>query len=316
MVIDPQVAFINSRVLLIDIGGTNIRTASADIGSSTLINPNKQNLDCLASFDEMLQGFLDEDVSIKHLVFSIAGPKLHHSIAMTNREFTIDEAEILKKFKVDSCHILNDWESIGHGLSLFKQDEMSFINQGNPFNETALILGPGTGLGAAQVIRENIVLPTEIGNSSFVIPDLFLKLGLENKNDFNVVEDLVSGGGLAKIYSYFAGTDKSPEEIVGSYHSDQFAQKSVDVFLISLARILSELALAYMPGKGIYLAGGLMRTLQEFLDLELFMKNFLVNRKLMHSDVLKQIPVALINQEMTCLHGSLNFINKISQNLK
>jgi len=74
--------------------------------------------------------------------------------------------------------------------------------------------------------------------------------------------------------------------------------------------------LAYMPGKGIYLAGGLMRTLQEFLDLELFMKNFLVNRKLMHSDVLKQIPVALINQEMTCLHGSLNFINKISQNLK
>ena len=316
MVIDPQVAFINSRVLLIDIGGTNIRTASADIGSSTLINPNKQNLDCLASFDEMLQGFLDEDLSIKHLVFSIAGPKLHHSIAMTNREFTIDEAEILKKFKVDSCHILNDWESIGHGLSLFKQDEMSFINQGNPFNETALILGPGTGLGAAQVIRENIVLPTEIGNSSFVIPDLFLKLGLENKNDFNVVEDLVSGGGLAKIYSYFAGTDKSPEEIVGSYHSDQFAQKSVDVFLISLARILSELALAYMPGKGIYLAGGLMRTLQEFLDLELFMKNFLVNRKLMHSDVLKQIPVALINQEMTCLHGSLNFINKISQNLK
>jgi glucokinase len=68
---------------------------------------------------------------------------------MTNREFTIDEAEILKKFKVDSCHILNDWESIGHGLSLFKQDEMSFINQGNPFNETALILGPGTGLGCS-----------------------------------------------------------------------------------------------------------------------------------------------------------------------
>jgi glucokinase len=315
MVIDPQAAIINSRVLLIDIGGTNIRTASADIGSSTLINPNKQNLDCLASFDEMLQGFLDEDVSIKHLVFSIAGPKLNHSIAMTNREFTIDEAEILKKFKVDSCNILNDWESIGHGLSLFKQDEMSFINQGNSFNETALILGPGTGLGAAQVIRENIVLPTEIGNSSFAIPDLFLKLGLENKKDFNVVEDLISGGGLAKIYSYFAGIDKSPEEIVGSYHSDKFAQKSIDVFLISLAQILSELALAYMPGKGIYLAGGLMRSLQQFLDEEIFMRNFLLNRKSMHTDVLKQMPLASINQEMTCLHGSLNFINKISQNL-
>ena len=315
MVIDPKVVFQNSRVLLIDIGGTNIRTAYADIGSSKLINANKQNLDCLGSFDEMLQGLLDEDLSVKHLVFSIAGPKLHHSIAMTNREFEIDEADILKKFKVDSCHILNDWESIGHGLSLFKKEEMSYINEGDPFNDTALILGPGTGLGAAQVIQDNIVLPTEIGNSLFTIQELFSKLGLQNKEDFNVIEDLISGSGLAKIYSYFAGTDKSPEEILASYHFDKSAQKSVDVFLKSLAQILSELALAYMPGKGIYLAGGLMRSLQEFLNDDLFMKNFLVNRKSMHADVLKQIPLASINQEMTCLHGSLNFINKISQNL-
>ena len=315
MVIDPQVAFINSRVLLIDIGGTNIRTASADIGSDTLINPNKQNVDCLGSFDQMLQGFLDADASIKHLVFSIAGPKLHHSIAMTNREFEIDEAEILNKFKVDSCHILNDWESIGHGLSLFKKEEMNFINEGNPFNETALILGPGTGLGAAQVIQDNIVLPTEIGNSLFAIQELFSELNLKNTKDFNVIEDLISGGGLAKIYSHFEDTDKSPEEIVASYHSDKSAQKSIDIFLKSLAQILSELALAYMPGKGIYLAGGLMRSLQEFIDEDIFMKNFLLNRKSMHANVLKQMPLASINQEMTCLHGSLNFINKISQNL-
>ena len=292
MVIDPKIAFLNSRVLLIDIGGTNIRTASADIGSSKLINANKKNLDCLDSFDELLQGFLDDDLSIKHLVFSIAGPKLHHSISMTNREFEIDEAEILQKFKVDSCHILNDWESIGHGLSLFKKEEMNFINEGNSFNETALILGPGTGLGAAQVIQDN-----------------------KNIKDFNVIEDLISGGGLAKIYSHFEDTDKSPEEIVASYHSDKSAQKSIDIFLKSLAQILSELALAYMPGKGIYLAGGLMRSLHEFIDEDIFMKNFLLNRKSMHADVLKQMPLASINQEMTCLHGSLNFINKISQNL-
>ena len=315
MVIDPKIVFFNSRVLLIDIGGTNIRTAVANIGSSKLINANKQNLDCLSSFDEMLQGFLDDDLSIKHLVFSIAGPKLHHSIAMTNREFEIDETDILKKFKVDSCHILNDWESIGHGLSLFNNEKMNFINEGNPFNETALILGPGTGLGAAQVIQDNIVLPTEIGNSLFIIEHLFSELGLNNKKEFNIIEDLISGGGLTKIYSNFADIDKSSEEILASYHDDKSAQKSVDIFLKSLAQILSELALAYMPGKGIYLAGGLMRSLLEFLDEEIFMKNFLLNRKSMHADVLKQMPLALINQEMTCLHGSLNFINKISQNL-
>ncbi len=315
MVINPKVQFLNTKVLLIDIGGTNIRTASGYIGSSKLINPIKQSLDCLDSFDEMLHGFLDEDLAIKHIVFSIAGPKLHNSIAMTNREFELDEAEILKNFKVDSCHILNDWESIGHGLSLFKKEEMTFINEGNPFNETALIIGPGTGLGAAQVIKEHIVLPTEIGNSSFSIPPLLKELELSNISDFNVIEDLISGGGLSKIYSYFADAEKSAEDIVKNYHADKLAQKSSNIFLIALSQILSELAMVYMPGKGIYLAGGLMRTLYDFLDIDAFMKNFLVNRKSMHLDVLTQMPVILINQEMTCLHGSLNFINKISQKL-
>ena len=123
MVTNPQVTFLNSKVLLIDIGGTNIRTASAEVGSSELLNANKKNLNCLDSFEEMLQGFLDQDASLKHVVFSIAGPKLKNSISMTNREFKIDEAEILKNFEIDSCHILNDWESIGHGLSLFKKND-------------------------------------------------------------------------------------------------------------------------------------------------------------------------------------------------
>jgi glucokinase len=173
---------------------------------------------------------------------------------------------------------------------------MSSINKGNSFNDTALILGPGTGLGAALVINNNIVLPTEIGNSSFVIPELLTELGLRNADEFNIIEDLISGSGLAKIYSHFESVYKSPEEIVTSVYSDNSSQKSVDIFLTSLARILSELALAYMPGKGIYLAGGLIRSLQEFLDVDLFLENFLVNRKSMHSDVLQQIPIAFINQ--------------------
>jgi glucokinase len=314
MVTNPQVAFLNSKVLLIDIGGTNIRTASAQVGSSELLNANKKNLNCLDSFEEMLQGFLDQDASLKHIVFSIAGPKLNNSISMTNREFKIDESEILKNFEIDSCHILNDWESIGHGLSLFKKNEMHSINAGNPFNNSALILGPGTGLGAAQVINNDIVLPTEIGNSLLAIPGLLDELGVTQDKDFLVIEDIISGGGLAKIYSYFATHKKSPEEIVKTYHSDEFAKKSIELFLKALSQILSELALAYMPGQGIYLAGGLVRSLDQFLNPETFMKDFLVNKKSMHKDVLAQMPISLIQKEMTCLHGSLNFINKFSQN--
>ena len=316
MVIKSKVSALEKKVLLVDIGGTNIRTATAEIGSFLIQNANKQNLDCLDSFDEIIENLLNEDMDIKHIVFSIAGPKLHQSISMTNRKFEIDESDILNKFEIDSCHILNDWESIGHGLSLFDRNEMIFINEGNSFNNTALVLGPGTGLGVAQVINNNIVLPTEIGNSLLSMPKLFKELNLSNSEDFIIIEDLLSGGGLKKIYKCISSDEQSPEEIVASYAKNELSQKSVQFFLISLSQILSELALAYMPGSGIYIAGGLMRSLQQFLDIDRFMKEFLVNRKSIHADVLKQIPLAIINQEMTCLHGSLNFINKFSLNLK
>ena len=125
MAIKSKVSSLDKKVLLIDIGGTNIRTATAKIGSCELQNANKSNLDCLDPFDEIIQNLLNEDKDIKHIVFSIAGPKLHQSISMTNREFTIDELDIFNKFELDSCHILNDWESIGHGLSLFDRNEMT-----------------------------------------------------------------------------------------------------------------------------------------------------------------------------------------------
>ena len=313
---NSQDSFSDKKVLLIDIGGTNIRTATAEIGSNEINNASKQNLDCLDSFDQIIQNLLSKDQNIKHIVFSVAGPKLHQSITMTNRNFEINEKTILKKFAVDSCYILNDWESIGHGLSLFDTKEMSFINKCDGFNQTSLVIGPGTGLGAAQVIKDNIVLPTEIGNSSLTLPKLFEDFEPAAIENFNIIESIISGGGLKQIYKIFSSEEKSSEEIVSSFTDDEFSQKAINFFLNSFSQILSELALAYMPGNGVFIAGGLMRSMHQFIDNGIFMKNFLINRKSMHAKILSQMPIAIINQEMTCLHGSLNFINKISEKQK
>ena len=313
---NSQDSFSDKKVLLIDIGGTNIRTATAEIGSNEINNASKQNLDSLDSFDEIIQNLLNKDQNIKHIVFSVAGPKLHQSITMTNRNFEINEKTILKKFSVDSCHILNDWESIGHGLSLFVTKEMSFINKCDGFNQTSLVIGPGTGLGAAQVIEDNIVLPTEIGNSSLTLPKLFEDFEPVAIENFSIIESIISGGGLKQIYKIFSNEEKSSEEIVSSFSDDEFSQKAINFFLNSFAQILSELALAYLPGNGVFIAGGLMRSMHQFIDNGIFMKNFLMNRKSMHAKILSQMPIAIINQEMTCLHGSLNFINKISEKHK
>ncbi len=310
---NSQDSFSDKKVLLIDIGGTNIRTATADIGSNDINNASKQNLDCLDSFDEIIQNLLSKYQNIKHIVFSVAGPKVHQSISMTNRDFEIDKKIILQKFDLDSCHILNDWESIGHGLSLFNTNEMTFINKCDGFNQTSLVIGPGTGLGAAQVIENKIVLPTEIGNCLLTLPKLFEDFEPADIEKFNIIESILSGGGLKNIYEIFSNQEKSSEQIVSSFKNDEFSQKAINFFLNSFSQILSELALAYMPGNGVFIAGGLMRSIRQFIDNEIFMKNFLINRKSMHANILSQMPIAIINQEMTCLHGCLNFINKINK---
>jgi glucokinase len=77
-----------------------------------------------------------------------------------------------------------------------------------------------------------------------------------------------------------------------------------------MAIVLSEFALTYMPGNGIYLAGGLMRSLNEFIDINSFMQAFIASRKPMHAEVLKEIPLGVINAEMTCLHGNLAYLKQ------
>ena len=77
-----------SKVLLLDIGGTNIRYAYANKNSSEIFNSNKENLDTLKGFDNLLNELL-KNGSIKSMVVSVAGPMINGSISMTNRDFKI-----------------------------------------------------------------------------------------------------------------------------------------------------------------------------------------------------------------------------------
>ena len=51
---------------------------------------------------------------------------------------------------------------------------------------------------------------------------------------------------------------------------------------------------------------------QMYIDTDDFTGNFLINRKPMHKDLLQKISISLIEKEMTCLHGNLNYFNKLT----
>ena len=300
---------LDKNLLLVDIGGTNIRYAYSNIGDLSFVSENKAELESLNDFDNLISGLLANSV-VKNIVFSVAGPKVNNSIKMTNRNFEIDADLIKKRFNLESCHLLNDWESIGYSIRTFSENDFDDFKEGEPFNDTFLVIGPGTGLGAS-VISGNNVIATEIGNTNLGLYGLKSLLNI-NSNEFNVLEDIISGTGISKMFERKTGNKARSEEIFSlSLNGDNNAIEVINMFTIAFARTLSDLSLAFSSGSGIILAGSLSRSFLSIANKDLFNKHFLDGKSDIHKEILNKVGIKVVNRGYTCLFGSLNYVNNI-----
>ena len=300
---------LDKNLLLVDIGGTNIRYAYSNIGASDFVSENKAELDSLTNFDNLMSKLLAES-NVKNIVFSVAGPKVNNSIKMTNRNFEIDAEAIKQRFNLESCHLLNDWESIGYSIKTFSENDFDNFKEGEPFIDTFLVIGPGTGLGAS-VISGNNVIATEIGNTNLGLSALKSLLNI-NSDEFNVLEDIISGTGISRMFETKTGNKVKSEEVFSlSLNGDKNAKEVIDIFTIAFARTLSDLSLTFSNGGGIILAGSLSRSFLSIANKDLFNKHFLDGKSDIHKEILNKIDIKVINKGYTCLYGSLNYVNNI-----
>ena len=300
---------LDKNLLLVDIGGTNIRYAYSNIGASDFVSENKAKLDSLTNFDNLMSKLLAES-NVKNIVFSVAGPKVNNSIKMTNRNFEINAEAIKQRFNLESCHLLNDWESIGYSMKTFSENDFDNFKEGEPFNDTFLVIGPGTGLGAS-VISGNNVIATEIGNTNLGLSALKSLLKI-NSDEFNVLEDIISGTGISRMFETKTGNKVKSEEIFSlSLNGDNNAKEVIDMFTIAFARTLSDLSLTFSIGGGIILAGSLSRSFLSIANKDLFNQHFLDGKSDIHKEILNKVGIKVVNRGYTCLFGSLNYINNI-----
>ena len=298
-----------NKLLLIDIGGTNMRYATAYSDSDEISSINKKAFN-EATFYENLEELIKEH-NINTLIMSVAGPKIDNSITMTNKNFSFNQDNLKETFKLKECYLLNDWESIAHSYSYIKES-IKIIQDGKTYNNNLLFFGPGTGLGAAFSMNE-VVLPTELGNTKNFIESL-------KKNFKNVtfkasrLEDIISGSGISKIYETLTHEKLSAEDIF-----EKFLDKEPDAlfvingFIKSLSQTLSDLTLSFLPGKGILLAGSLSRSIYTHFNEQNFFKPFINNNTGMHFDILKNTPIGVITKERTPLYGNLAFYKNLNK---
>ena len=301
------------HLLVIDLGGTNIRAAYAALDEDEIFNIKKIKISHIDEFYQILDQLISEaNGELESIVISVAGPKNGETITMSNRDWKICAEEIEEKFEIKNCCLLNDWEAIAYSLSSLKEKDLRVLKKGSGLYEAPkFVIGPGTGLGAALYSKINdieYVNPTELGNTQTSVKHYLDIFGIGFSEKFTILEDVFSGPGISRVAHELIGENLSGEEILQRAQADDIQCISlIEKYIKCFAVLSSEVALSYNCHGGIFIAGSFMRGLEKYFDLDSFTNDFIGTRKQIHQDFLGNIPVFLVKREFTPLYGNLNY---------
>ena len=301
------------HLLVIDLGGTNIRAAYAALDEDEIFNIKKIKISHIDEFYQILGQLISgANGELESIVISVAGPKNGETITMSNRDWKICVKEIKEKFEIKNCYLLNDWEAIAYSLSSLKEKDLRVLKKGSGLYEAPkFVIGPGTGLGAALYSKINdieYVNPTELGNTQTSVKHYLDIFGIGFSEKFTILEDVFSGPGISRVAHELIGENLSGEEILQRAQADDIQCISlIEKYIKCFAVLSSEVALSYNCHGGIFIAGSFMRGLEKYFDLDSFTNDFIGTRKQIHQDFLGNIPVFLVKREFTPLYGNLNY---------
>jgi glucokinase len=213
-------------------------------------------------------------------VLAVAGPLDGRSAQLTNANWHFDGPALALALGLEQGLLVNDYEALAASLAVLRDSDLTTLVPGRPESDgLRLVLGPGTGFGAAALLRRGdrgVLVPTECGH---------IGIGPEDPTEHRIwpalaadlprvtVESLLSGDGLVRLHRAVAsqsGMDKSDISAADvttlALDGDPVALMAVVCFWRLLARVAGDLALAFKATGGAYVAGGIVPRLLPLAD--------------------------------------------------
>ena len=305
-----------------DIGGTNARwglvTAQDANGHYQIESIKTFENKYHPKFEDSLAAYIDylAGVQVHHVCVALAGPVLGDRIEMTNIHWSFSVREVEAAFPLQKLLIVNDFTALAYATSALVGDELIEVKPGHQKNAPRAILGPGTGLGMASLIplgEKWLPISGEGGHTAFAPrgeEEIALCRHLQSKFGYLSKETLLSGAGLERIYSGLAAVrgqsvvEKSAAAISAAAVSgeDALAVDTLNLFCGVMGSAAADLALTVGALGGVFLGGGILPRVREFLLQSPFVERFC--DKAIMSHYVKNIPVFLIVADEPALIGA------------
>lgn len=305
-------------VLIGDIGGTNARFAMVPAADAPLLRFEPAKLADHGQLEDAIKAAVLQRGSPQpaSMVLAIATPLVGERFRLTNADWVIDPAQMIEHFDLDEVVLMNDFAA--QGLAALALDSAHLHSLGNGQvleGHPKAVLGPGTGLGIAQIVKVDAkwaIIPGEGGH---------IDIGPRTQREFEIwphlakqdgrmsAEEALSGRGIENLYAAIRTTDGlGPAEANAaeiSAHSlagtNRQAQEAIRLFVTLAARVAGDMALLTLARGGVYISGGIAQKLLPAIDPRFFRRAF--EDKAPHQAIMAEIAVNILTHPTAALEG-------------
>lgn len=306
-----------------DIGGTHARFAVSEIEDGRVVALGEA---CTlktaehASLQTAWEAFADHlgEPLPTAASIAVAGPVQGEVLKLTNNPWVIHPALIPEKLGAERYALVNDFGAIAHAVAQLDDSHFTHLcgaERPLPQEGVITIIGPGTGLGVAQLLRRDgryHVIETEGGHVDFApLDSLEDQILAQLRGRFRRVsaERVASGQGLTNLYEVLSTIegrelryrDEKALWTAALNGEDSLASAALDRFCLALGAVAGDIALA-QGAQAVVIAGGLGLRLASHLPRSGFRDRFIAKGRF--ERMMDDMPVKIITHPQPGLFGA------------
>jgi glucokinase len=304
------------KIVAADIGGTHARFAIAQVAGGQCVELGEPVTLKSADFEGIEAAWATLPAAFGKPLpsaasLAVAAPIEGDVLAFINNDWEVRREGLAARLGLDALTLLNDFGAMAHGVAALGHEATEHLcgpDTPLPTDHPVSVIGPGTGLGSAILLRRKgriEVVETESAHIAFapldttedaMVPALKRAYGRVSN------ERLVSGPGLAAIRSALA-PDAAPMTDADLWAAALAGEEKAafDRFAMIYGAVAGDIALAH-GAMGVAIVGGLSNRAKALLRASAFHARFIDKGR--YAARMQRIPVRLVTHHHTGLVGA------------